>query len=100
MVVELELTDTSLVLEDVHLRFPAPQSSRPSVPSASLGEATFDGRSVHWTICRLDSSESLGTMEFVAATDLASLVPGEFVATSRGRTKCPMEILECYHLDS
>jgi hypothetical protein len=99
IVVELELTDTSMVLEDVHIRFPAPQNSRPSVSSASPGEAGFDGGCVHWIIPQLDSSESSGTMEFSAAADQASLVPGEFVATRRDQTKCPMDIVECYHLE-
>ncbi|CAK0791857.1 unnamed protein product, partial [Prorocentrum cordatum] len=99
MVVELELTDTNIVLEDVVISFPAPANSRPSVSSASPGEFSYDGLRVHWTIPQLDSNESSGTMEFAAAADQASLVPGEFTAKWRGKTKCPMDILECYHME-
>jgi len=99
MVVELELTDTSIVLEDVCISFPAPANSRPSVSSASPGEFSYDGQMVHWTIPQLDSNESSGTMEFAAAADQASLAPGEFTATWRNKTKCPMDILECYHME-
>jgi hypothetical protein len=99
MVVELELTDMSAVLEDVRISFPAPASSRPSVCSASRGEFACDGNGVHWTIMQLDSVERSGTLEFVAAADHTSLVPGEFTATCRGKTRCPVEVLECYHLE-
>jgi len=99
MVVELELTDTSAVLEDVRISFPAPANSRPSVSSASPGEFAYDGNCVRWTITQLDSVERSGALEFVAAADYASLVPGEFTATCRGKTRCPIEVLECYHLE-
>ncbi|CAE7662617.1 ARCN1, partial [Symbiodinium pilosum] len=100
IVVELELTDTSITLEDVQIKFPAAASSRPQVSSAEPGEASYDGQSeVCWRIPVLDKSETNGTLEFVAKTDSASLLPFTFDAVRRGATKCPMEIAECYHME-
>lgn len=99
MVLELELTDTNVALEDVYIRFPAAPSSRPNVTSASPGRAGYDAASqtVVWHIPVLDKNESSGNLEFTAAADSGSLLPGSFEATRRGQTKCPMDILECYH---
>jgi len=100
IVLEYELTNNDICLEDVHITFPCPPSGRPSIVSAEPGEAVYDAgnHQVHWMIPSMDSGEgSSGTMEFTAAADTASLLPYQFVATRRGATKCPMEILECYH---
>jgi len=99
VVLELELTDQELTLEDVHIRFPAAPSSRPSVTSAEPGEANYDSsqQQVHWYIPVIDSNEGTGTLEFSASADQASLLPFTFTATRRGATKCPMEITQCYH---
>jgi len=99
IVLELELTDDNVTLEDVHIRFPATQSSRPAISSAEPGEAIYDPsmQQVHWQIAQLDKSESTGTLEFSAAADSASLMPFTFEAVRRGQTRCPMDILECYH---
>lgn len=99
IVLELELTDDSVSLEDVHIRFPASQSSRPAISSAEPGEAIYDPsmQQVHWQIQQLDKSESTGTLEFSASADSASLMPFTFEAVRRGQTRCPMEIVECYH---
>eukprot|EP00933_Yihiella_yeosuensis_P060591 TRINITY_DN6333_c2_g1_i1.p1 TRINITY_DN6333_c2_g1~~TRINITY_DN6333_c2_g1_i1.p1 ORF type:complete len:566 (+),score=157.09 TRINITY_DN6333_c2_g1_i1:113-1699(+) len=99
MVLELELTDSNVSLEDVYIRFPASASARPSIASASPGEAGYDAGAgqVVWRIPVLDSSEGTGTLEFSAAADSASLLPATFEAVRRGSTKCPMDILECYH---
>ncbi|CAK9053266.1 unnamed protein product [Durusdinium trenchii] len=100
IVLELELTDTSITLEDVQIRFPAAASSRPQISSAEPGEASYDGQSeVCWRIPVLDKNEANGNLEFVAKTDSASLLPFTFDAVRRGATKCPMEILECYHME-
>merc|ERR1712084_105434 len=45
MVLEFELTDDSVSMENVFIRFPAPPSSRPAISSASPGEAVFDSAS-------------------------------------------------------
>uniref|UniRef100_A0A6T1LR22 Coatomer subunit delta n=2 Tax=Alexandrium monilatum TaxID=311494 RepID=A0A6T1LR22_9DINO len=99
IVLELELTDDSVTLEDVHIRFPAAPSSRPSISSAEPGEAVYDPgtQQVHWQIPQVDKSENTGTLEFSASADTASLLPFTFEAVRRGQTRCPMEILECYH---
>jgi len=99
IVLEFELTDNSICLEDVHIRFPAPPSCRPNISSAEPGEAQYDAGSqrVHWYIPTIDKNESSGTFEFSASTDISTLLPFTFEATRRGETKCPMNILECYH---
>jgi len=100
IVLEYELTASDICLEDVHITFPCPPSGRPSIVSCEPGEAVYDAgnQQVHWAIPSMDSREGTsGTMEFTAAADQASLLPYQFVATRRGATKCPMDILECYH---
>lgn len=99
MVLEFELTDESITLENVFIRFPASNSSRPAIASASPGDCVYDAGSseVVWHIPVIDKSENSGTLEFSATADQASLLPATFTATRRGQTRCPMEILECYH---
>mmetsp|Transcript_67483 Transcript_67483/g.188297 ORF Transcript_67483/g.188297 Transcript_67483/m.188297 type:complete len:516 (+) Transcript_67483:33-1580(+) len=99
VVLELELTDSSVVLEDVHVRFPMPPTARPNVSSADIGEAGYDQGSgeLHWFIPRLENAEGQRNLEFKAACDSASMLPFTFEGTRRGQTKCRMEILECYH---
>ncbi|CAE8587504.1 unnamed protein product [Polarella glacialis] len=99
MVLELELTDMNVSLEEVYIRFPATASSRPIISSCSPGEAGYDAAAgqVVWRIPVLDKTEASGTLEFSASADSASLLPGSFEAVRRGQTKCPMDILECYH---
>eukprot|EP00931_Biecheleriopsis_adriatica_P034659 TRINITY_DN19_c0_g1_i1.p1 TRINITY_DN19_c0_g1~~TRINITY_DN19_c0_g1_i1.p1 ORF type:complete len:560 (-),score=145.36 TRINITY_DN19_c0_g1_i1:218-1810(-) len=100
IVLELELTDTSVTLEDVRIRFPAGPSSRPQISSAEPGEASWDGQSeICWRIPVLDKSEANGTFEFSASADSVSLMPFVFEAVRPGATKCPIEILECYHME-
>jgi hypothetical protein len=99
MVLEFELQDDSAVLEDVHVRFPAPAGARPAISSFSPGEAAYDANAqqVHWVIPVIDKSENSGTLEFKAGADASQLLPGEFEAVRRDATRCPMDILECYH---
>lgn len=99
MVLEFELTDDSVTLEDVRVCFPAAPGARPQIVSAEPGEAIYDPGSgqVVWQIPAIDSNEGTGTLEFTASTDQASLLPYAFTAIRRGQTKCPMDILECYH---
>eukprot|EP00929_Paragymnodinium_shiwhaense_P001251 TRINITY_DN101482_c0_g1_i1.p1 TRINITY_DN101482_c0_g1~~TRINITY_DN101482_c0_g1_i1.p1 ORF type:complete len:526 (+),score=161.86 TRINITY_DN101482_c0_g1_i1:118-1695(+) len=99
IVLELEMTDTSMTLQDVSIRFPCPPSARPNVTQVEPGEAAYDPSTgeVHWHIPVLDANEGNGTLEFSASTDTATLLPYTFDATRRGFTKCPMDILECYH---
>jgi len=100
IILEYELTANDICLEDVHIVFPCPPSGKPSIASAEPGEAVYDAgnHQVHWVIPQIDAREgSSGTLEFQAAADTASLLPYQFTAVRRGATKCPMEILECYH---
>jgi hypothetical protein len=95
---ELELVDKATVLEDVCVRFKIPFSTWPHMLSADPGQADFDAASseVRWCIPLLNSGERFGNMAFTAACDMASLMY-IFEATRRGHTRCPMDILECYH---
>jgi hypothetical protein len=99
VVVELELKDTDVTLEDVHICFTALPQSRPAISNADPGEAAYDAgaQQVHWQIPVLDKSEATGTLDFSAAADIDSLLPFTFTAVRRGQTKCNMDILECYH---
>jgi len=99
MVLEIEWTDSKICcLEDVHVRFPAGPSSKPITASADPGEATYDAgaQQVHWYIPVLEQGSS-ANLDFTACADSTSLLPYTFEATRCGQTKCPMEILECYH---
>jgi len=103
IVLEYELTNNDICLEDVHITFPCPPSGRPCIVSVEPGEAVYDAgnQQVHWAIPSMDKGEgTTGTLEFTAAADTATLLPFQFLATRRGITKCPMEILECYHQES
>jgi hypothetical protein len=97
---EYEMTANDICLEDVHITFPCPPSGRPAIASAEPGEAVYDAgnQQVHWHIPSIDSNDgSSGNLEFIAAADIASLTPYQFEAVRRDKTKCPMDILECYH---
>jgi len=99
VILQIELTDESAVLEDVHIRFPAAPSAKAKVLNCEPGEASYDSsaQQVHWYIPHVDSDVAEGSFEFSASADTASLLPYTFQAVVRGSTKCPMDILECYH---
>jgi hypothetical protein len=100
IVLEYELTATDIALEDIHIVFPCPANARASISSAEPGQAAYDAgnQQVHWVIPSIDSNEGTsGTLEFNAAADTASLLPYQFTAVRRGQTKCPMDVVECYH---
>jgi hypothetical protein len=100
IVLEYELLATDTALEDVHIVFPCPPNARTSISCAQPGQATYDpgNQQVRWTIPSIDLSEgSCGTLEFNTTADIASLLPYRFTAVRRGQTKCPMDVLECYH---
>merc|ERR1712045_1091588 len=93
------LTDMDVALQDVHIRFPANPGHRPAVQSAEPGTAEYESgaANVHWHIPVLDSTEANGNMEFTAACDASSLMPFTFQAVRKDQTKCPVNIIECYH---
>merc|ERR1712217_664910 len=99
IVLEFQLIDDSVRLENVNVAFPAAPHSRPSISSVGLGEASYDAGTcqVIWHIPLIDKSERTGTLEFTASTDQASLLPYTFSAKRCEQTKCPMDIIECYH---
>jgi len=96
IVLELELTDQSVVLENITIAFPVSGGARPEVESASPGEAGFRDNQVIWYIPVFDASEGNGTLQFKANADTSSMLPATFEAT-QSTTRCPMDILECYH---
>merc|ERR1719221_806422 len=79
--------------------FPVSGGARPQVASASPGEAAYKDGQVIWYIPVFDSSEGSGTLQFTANADTASMLPATFEAT-QSTTRCPMDILECYHQSS
>mmetsp|Transcript_19151 Transcript_19151/g.43554 ORF Transcript_19151/g.43554 Transcript_19151/m.43554 type:complete len:520 (-) Transcript_19151:91-1650(-) len=99
MTLELDLTDDGVVLEEVSICLPASQNSRPSIASVETGEANYNAaaQQVQWLIPLLDKDTNKGLLEFSACADAASLLPAKFMAVRRGATRCPMDILECYH---
>jgi len=100
IVLEYEFTASGMSLEDIHVAFPCPPNARPSISSASPGQAAYDAgnQQIVWAIPVIsDRDSSSGTLEFSAATDQSSLLPYMFQGTRRGATKCPMDIIECYH---
>jgi hypothetical protein len=100
IVLEYEFLATDVVLEDIHIVFPCPPDARTFISSAEPGQATYDAgnQQVHWAIPNIDqAATSSGTLEFNTTADIASLLPYQFTAVRRGQTKCPMEVLECYH---
>merc|ERR1719499_104063 len=99
IVVELELTDSVTSLENVTVCFPVSTCSQPNLADAWPGEATYRDGQVIWYIPSFGSNERRGTLQFTASTDLASMLPASFVAT-QSSTRCPMDILECYHQES
>jgi hypothetical protein len=99
VVLELTLEHDNAVLEDIRVRFPCPASAAPSVSNAEPGQATTPSGMIEWYIPRMDSGEGSGTLEFSARCDQASLLPFTFEATAKDATRCPMNILECYHME-
>lgn len=100
IVLEYEFSAADIGLEDIHVVFPCPPDARACISSAEPGQAVYDAlkREVHWTIPIIDLREgSCGTLEFNAMTDIASLFPYQFTAVRRGQTRCPVDVLECYH---
>merc|ERR1712232_1063014 len=99
VVLELELADAGATLEDVHIRFPAQPSARPYISRCDGGEAAYDSamQQVHWHIPLLSSNEASAQLEFLAAADAESLQPFTLEGVRRGTTKCPVEVVECYH---
>jgi len=100
IVLEYEFSAADIGLEDIHIVFPCPPDARACISSAEPGQAVYDAinREVHWTIPIIDLREgSCGTLEFNAMTDIASLFPYQFTAVRRGQTRCPVDVLECYH---
>jgi len=99
---EYEMTAGDINLEDIHITFPCPPSGRPAIADCSPGEAVYDAgnQQVHWHIPSMSKNDGgEGSLEFTAAADLASLVPYQFEATRRDACKCPMDIVECYHME-
>lgn len=87
------------MLDDITVLFRAPPSAQPVISNAEPGRASASSGEIRWYIPRMDSSEGSANLEFTANCDQASLLPFTFEATQKGLTRCPMNILECYHLE-
>merc|ERR1719335_454921 len=99
VVLEYELTDTSMQLQDCHVRFPCPSNAKAQITNVDNGEAQYEpaNQQLHCYIPVITHDQPSGTLEFTAATDISVLTPFTFEATLQGRTLCPMNITECYH---
>lgn len=99
VVLEYELTDDKVTLQDCHARFPCPPNAQATVTNVDNGECDYEPstQQVHWYIPVIEKSESSGSIEFSAKTDIAMMLPFTFEATVQGSTMCPMAIESCYH---
>jgi len=102
VVLEYELTDDSMTLQDCHARFPCPPNAQATVANTDNGEAQYEPhvQQLHWYIPVIDKSESSGSVEFSAKTDISMMLPFTFEATLSGKTMCPMTIVDCYHQEN
>merc|ERR1719335_1850282 len=73
IVLEYELTDTSMTLQDCHARFPCPPNAKPQITTVDNGEAQYEAASqqVHWYIPVIMNDQPNGTLEFSASTDIS-----------------------------
>lgn len=97
-VLEYDLQDKSVVLENVVLQF-APSSAKATITNVDTGEAAYfsDKEQLVWKIPVIDADEPTGTLECSVAADQSAVLPITFEATRPNYTRCPMEVLECYH---
>lgn len=99
LTVELEVTDTSKRLEDVHVSFMCPAQANPQVLRTDAGTTEHDEVSVHWFLPEMGEELSAATIELSANTSLATLMP--FSVELHSRTSiCNVEVLQCNHMET
>ncbi|PFH33826.1 adaptor complexes medium subunit family protein [Besnoitia besnoiti] len=100
LTVEVEATEPSRVLHDVHFSFTCPGNVPHQVLRVDGGETQHDGMSLHWRLPQMSASGELATatLEFFAATDINTVLP--FSAEMRSTESiCAFDVLECYHME-
>ncbi|KAL8425064.1 hypothetical protein Efla_001453 [Eimeria flavescens] len=99
LTVELEVTDTSKRLEDVHVSFMCPAQANPQVVRTDAGTTEHDGVSVHWFLPEMGEELSTATIELTANTSLSTLMPFS-VELHIKESICNVEVLQCHHMES
>ncbi|KAL8274676.1 hypothetical protein Esti_001391 [Eimeria stiedai] len=99
LTVELEVTDTSKRLEDVHVSFMCPAQANPQVVRADAGTTEHDGISVHWFLPEMGEELSAATIELTANTTLATLMPFSVELHSKENI-CNVQVLQCNHMET
>ncbi|KAL8433225.1 hypothetical protein ACSSS7_004010 [Eimeria intestinalis] len=99
LTVELEVTDTSKRLEDVHVSFMCPPQANPQVVRTDAGTTEHDGISVHWFLPEMGEELSAATIELTANTSLATLMPFSVELHSKENI-CNVQVLQCNHMET
>lgn len=99
LTVELEVTDTSKRLEDIHVSFMCPAQANPQVLRTDAGTTEHDGVSVHWFLPEMGEELSAATIELTANASLATLMPFSVELHSKNNI-CNVEVLQCNHMES
>lgn len=99
LTVELEVTDTTKRLEDVHVSFMCPPQANPQVLRTDAGTTEHDGVSVHWFLPEMGEALAAATIELTANTSLGTLMPFSVELRSK-QNICNVEVLQCNHMET
>lgn len=94
-IIELELTDTNKVLENVMVQIPCPGPCE--VNNVDGGEAKIMQGFLAWRIEKMDKANSTGNLEFTAKVDSSTLVPMNLTARCTNSNVWNVQIEKCYH---
>lgn len=99
LTVELEVTDMSKRLEDVHVSFMCPAQANPQVLRTDAGTTEHDGVSVHWFLPEMGEALSAATIELAANASLQTLMPFSVEMHSKSNI-CSVEVKQCAHMET
>nr|CEL64619.1 TPA: coatomer delta subunit, putative [Neospora caninum Liverpool] len=99
LTIEVEATEPSRTLHDVHFSFTCPSNVPHQILRVDGGETQHDGVSLHWRLPQMSVSElSTATLEFFAATSVSTVLPFSVEMHSK-ETICEFDVLECFHME-
>ncbi|KYK69074.1 adaptor complexes medium subunit family protein [Toxoplasma gondii TgCatPRC2] len=99
LTVEVEATEPSRTLHDVHFSFTCPSSVPHQILRVEGGETQHDGLSIHWRLPEMSvSGLSAATLEFFAATSVTTVLPFSVEMHSK-ESICDFDVLECFHME-
>ncbi|PHJ21770.1 coatomer delta, partial [Cystoisospora suis] len=101
LTIEVEATDATRVLEDVHFSFTCPSHVSHQIVRVEGGEVQYDGISLHWRLPQMSANggdTSTATLEFFAATDVNTVLPFSVEMYSTTNL-CELEVEECFHME-